>query len=147
MNFLQNKIIRLTCQPPVLFCRYRSILSASTTTTFHSTSINNNNASLSRKNQSMKKNRMPADDLGEWIPIYKFPYIVPCRIFARAKLHMTIMMTTILPASYFINAASYESNDLAMIGGISTFSLILIYGFGQIFRRLIGSIYISADKK
>lgn len=50
---------------------------------------------------------MPADDLGEWIPIYKFPYIVPCRIFARAKLHMTIMMTTILPASYFINAGNH----------------------------------------
>ncbi|OTF69022.1 hypothetical protein BLA29_008108 [Euroglyphus maynei] len=107
---------------------------------FHLTSHNNNIISRKRLIKS------PVDDLGEWIPIYRFPYIVHCRIFARAKLHMTVMMTTIMPVSYFLYSDSYNSSDLAIIGGISLFSLALIYGFGQIFRRLIGSIYVLPDK-
>ncbi|KAH7638437.1 hypothetical protein HUG17_2470 [Dermatophagoides farinae] len=108
------------------------------------TSHNNNDNIFQTKRK--KSNRTPADDLGEWIPIYRFPYIVPCRIISRAKLHMTIMMTTILPASYFIGAESYNTSDLMMMTGISAFSLTLLYGFGQIFRRLIGSIYVSPEK-
>lgn len=34
-----------------------------------------------------------------------------------------------------------------MIAGLSTFSIVALYGFGQVFRRVIGSVYLSPDEK
>ena len=87
-------------------------------------------------------------DRSQWIIVYKFPYIVPARIFSRVKFYLTaINLLIFLNGIVLFFQGSIPFNNLLIIMGISTFSTALMYIFGQVFRRLIGSIYISSNHK
>ena len=38
-------------------------------------------------------------------------------------------------------------SEFSTFCGISGFSIFVLYGFGQIFRHVVGSVYISEDEK
>ncbi|KAF7491137.1 Transmembrane protein [Sarcoptes scabiei] len=97
---------------------------------------------LSSKFHKFQKKYSISSSSNDWETIYRFPYIVPCRIFAKVKFYMTVIVIGVFPIFYALQTDIFMQNMMKIIGG-SFFSLGAMYLFGNIFRRLIGSIYVS----
>ncbi|KAI2810976.1 hypothetical protein BLOT_002146 [Blomia tropicalis] len=106
--------------------------------------------SLTKINQikSFNSKNKQVIDQSKWNTIYRFPLIVPARLFSRCKLYLTSISVISLPVIFkFYLDGLVATSDFFTVIGCNFFSLILLYGFGHLFRRLIGSIYLSKDGK
>ncbi len=86
-------------------------------------------------------------EVKEWHPIYWFPFIGHARTFCRLKLLQTMISCTIVPTTYLLyglGLVSIETCNYYTI--VSIFAMVMMYVFGNLFRRLVGRAYISDDE-
>lgn len=84
---------------------------------------------------------------GKFTLFYYFPYIVPMRIFSRAKLFQTALTISFLPVVSLAEACGIIiSVDKTFAFYLATLALSVLYALGEFFRRLIGIMYLSDDQ-
>ncbi|XP_076062993.1 transmembrane protein 186 [Oratosquilla oratoria] len=79
--------------------------------------------------------------------IYRFPYIVPARAICRLKIYQTALTISTLPVALLM--AYQDILDMSMVfavGGVSVLAGGMLYIMGELFRRLVGHIYLNHEQ-
>lgn len=80
----------------------------------------------------------------DFIPIYKFPYIVQANIICRLKLYQTGITVLMVPAATIGYMAGLTTAvQCQNVGLICGLACIMLYIMGGFFQRLVGIMYLK----
>ncbi|KAJ8979414.1 hypothetical protein NQ317_015846 [Molorchus minor] len=77
-----------------------------------------------------------------FVPVYKFPYIVPFSLINRLKVYQTVLTVTSIPGIVILNQLNYVSSgyvDFTAALGIS--GCLSLYSLGFLTNKFVGFIY------
>jgi len=94
-----------------------------------------------------KDSKIPTSRFKGWTTVFRFPYIVPMHIMCRLKIYQTAIAGVVCPVSLVLMANGHVSPPVtALFVGLFGTAAVMLMGIGQIFKRIVGFIYLSPCK-
>lgn len=87
------------------------------------------------------------NDDHEWKAIYRSKIIIPAVLLCRCKIYQTFISISVSCYLIFLYMMEQIEKKVLLFGvGASIFALIMLFVAGNVFRKMIGFVYLNQDK-
>jgi len=89
----------------------------------------------------------PPERFPGYKPVYRFPHIVFVRALCRLKIYQTLLNLVVAPGAIFTcSLGLIPPASAGMLIGVCSGATAMVFLSGEIFRRIVGFIYLNEEK-